>query len=183
MRRAGLQHFAIRWAVLDLLERAFEFRLGGALIVGFEGRLVAPAFDDDEAIGAARLRQDRELQIGAFAAALVAIFLDEFKALRHGARTDIEISHGKNRVGAALGSPGRRDRDGGCENEGAGGKTPARTPPRSRGRRGTNERSSAASKSLSSQRPSAGSLVDRHIEAIVERRAEQRPTVSGNWHA
>jgi hypothetical protein len=73
--------------------------------------------------------QERELEIRAFATALVAIFLEEFKAWRHRTRTDIEISHGKNRVGAALGSGGRRHRDRGCENEGAGGKTPARYPP------------------------------------------------------
>ncbi len=78
-RRIGkrLQHVPVRRAVADRLECALEFGLRGALVMGFEGSLIFPAFHDDEAVGPARLLQDGELQIRGFAAAQLAIFLDE----------------------------------------------------------------------------------------------------------
>ena len=45
--------------------------------MSFEGRLVFPAFDDHEAIGAVHFLQDGELQICAFAFAGFAIFREE----------------------------------------------------------------------------------------------------------
>ena len=84
--------------------------------MGFEGDLVSPAFHDHEAIGAARLLQDGELQIRRLAAARVAKFLDEFRTLRDRSGPDVEIRHGIDGVGG-LGARRGDDGDGGGDHE------------------------------------------------------------------
>ena len=102
-RLAGIvtdRDIAVR-AVADGLERGLEFGLRDPFVMGLEGGLVSPAFHNHEAIGAARLLQDGELQIRALAAGSVAKFLDEFDPLGDRIGPDVEIRHGINLSGPA----------------------------------------------------------------------------------
>src|SRR6516164_8086023 len=105
-------------AVTDGLQRLLELRRSCGLLMGVKGRLVFPAFDDRKAIGAVRLLYDSELDICRFVAARFTVLLEQVDATAERACTDVEISHGIDRLAGGLALCRRGDGD--RETEGCG---------------------------------------------------------------
>jgi hypothetical protein len=86
--------------------------------MGVKGRLVLPAFDDGKAVGPVRLLQDSELDIFRFVAAGFTVLLEQVDALAERVCTDVEISHGIDRLADGLAlcrrGDGDRETDGHC---------------------------------------------------------------------
>src|SRR3954469_23821403 len=74
--------------------------------MGLIGGLVLPALHDREAVGTARFLQGAEFETSGLPAACVTKFFDEFDALPHCRRRNVDVGHGIVRTSAGLWSAG-----------------------------------------------------------------------------